>query len=55
MKNAVVWYITQCGFLRSVRPLLATNVIRSSPILATLMMEALRSARNVGSYKSHMA
>jgi hypothetical protein len=39
MKNAVL------VFLRSVRPLLVTdNVVPSSPILVTLMMEALGSS-----------
>jgi hypothetical protein len=41
--------------LRSVRRLLvAASVVPSSPILVTLMKEALGS-RNVGSYKRHMA
>jgi hypothetical protein len=40
MKNAVFWDV-----LRSVRRLLVmANVVPSSPILATLMMEALRSS-----------
>jgi hypothetical protein len=30
-------------------------VVPSSPILVTLMKEALSSCQNVGSYKSHMA
>jgi hypothetical protein len=35
--------------------LLVTAKFPSSPLLSTLMMEALRSSRNVGSYKSHKA
>jgi hypothetical protein len=35
--------------------LLVTVNIPSSPILVTLMMEAIRSLQNVSSYKSHMA
>jgi hypothetical protein len=51
MKNTVFWDVTPCGscnyflFLRSVRRLLVTaNVVPSSPILVTLMMEALSSS-----------
>jgi hypothetical protein len=33
--------------------LVTTNTVPSSPILVTLMMEALSSSVNVGSYKSH--
>jgi hypothetical protein len=49
MKNGVFWDVTPCGscivFLRSVRRLLVTaNVDPSSPILVTLMMEALSSS-----------
>jgi hypothetical protein len=53
MKNAVFWDVTprgscknRCfgGYLHSVRRLLVTaNVVTSSPILVTLMMEALPS------------
>jgi hypothetical protein len=44
MKNAVFWDVAQ--FLRSVRRLLvATNVVPSSMILVTLMMEALNSSK----------
>jgi hypothetical protein len=32
-----------------------TGNVPGSPILVTLMMEALRSPRNVGYYKNHMA
>jgi hypothetical protein len=50
MKNGVFWDVTPCGycknrsfggiFLRSVRRLLVTaNVVPSSPILVTLIME----------------
>jgi hypothetical protein len=39
---------------RNVRRLLVTaNVVPSSPILVTLMMEELSSSENVSSYKSH--
>jgi hypothetical protein len=54
MKNGVFWYVTSCGFirvtrivelgtfLRSARRLLVTaSVVHSSPILVTLMKEAL--------------
>jgi hypothetical protein len=51
MKNAVFWDVTPCGscvnhaFLRIVRLLLVTaNVVPSSPILVTLIMEALGSS-----------
>jgi hypothetical protein len=46
MKNGVFWDLTPCGvFLRSVRRLLvAACVVPSSPILVTLMMEALISS-----------
>jgi hypothetical protein len=53
MKNGVFWDVTSCGscknrrfgFLRSVRRLLVTaSVISSSPILVTLMKEALSSS-----------
>jgi hypothetical protein len=54
MKNAVFWNVTPCGscknrrpfsivFPRSVCPLLVTaNVVPISPILVTLMMQAIR-------------
>jgi hypothetical protein len=56
MKNAVFWDVTSCGscknrrtmyiiFLRSVLRLLVTsNVVPSSPILITLLIEELRSS-----------
>jgi hypothetical protein len=56
MKNDVFWDVTMCGscknrrlvyqvFLRSVRRLLVTaSVVPSSPILVTLMKEALDSS-----------
>jgi hypothetical protein len=52
MKNAAFWDVTPCGFyknrvviLRSMRQLLVTaNVVPSSPILVTLVMEALSSS-----------
>jgi hypothetical protein len=44
------------GTLRRELWLLVTaNVVRSSSILVILMMEAIRSFENVGSYKSHTA
>jgi hypothetical protein len=51
MKNGVFWDVTPCGpcnnlvFLRSVRRFLVTDsVVPSSPILVTLMKEALGSS-----------
>jgi hypothetical protein len=48
MKNCVFWDVTPCGscnILRSVRLLLVTaSVVPSSPILVTLMKEALSSS-----------
>jgi hypothetical protein len=52
MTNAIFWNATPSGYcknglfgLRSVRRLLVTaNVVPSSPIHVTLMMEALRSS-----------
>jgi hypothetical protein len=45
MKNAVFGDVRPV-FLRSVRRfLVAANVVRSSPILVTVMMEALRSSK----------
>jgi hypothetical protein len=54
MKNGVFWAFTPCGSsknrrfggtIRSVRRLLVTaSVVPSSPILATLMKEALSSS-----------
>jgi hypothetical protein len=55
MKNGVFWDVTPCGsyknrriggvFLRSERRLLVTaRIVPSSPILATLMKEALNSS-----------
>jgi hypothetical protein len=44
MKNGVFWDVTPCGS-RSVRRLLvAASVVPSSPILVTLMKEALNSS-----------
>jgi hypothetical protein len=49
----VLYYVLYV-FLRSVHRLLVTaNVVPSSPILVTLMMEALRFS--IGSYNSHTA
>jgi predicted molibdopterin-dependent oxidoreductase YjgC len=49
MKNAVFWNVAPCGsckeLLRSVLGLIVTaNVAPSSPILLTLMKEAIRSS-----------
>jgi hypothetical protein len=47
LKNTVFWDVTPCGSCenRSVRRLLVTaNIVPSSPILITLMMEALISS-----------
>jgi hypothetical protein len=50
MKNGVFWDVFWVEFLRSLRRLLVVaSVVPSSPILVTLMKEAL------GSYKSHAA
>jgi hypothetical protein len=50
MKNAVFWDVTQLAsdtrceeILCESRLLVTANVVTSSPILVTLMMEALRS------------
>jgi hypothetical protein len=42
MKNGVFWDVTSCGSC-CVRRLLVTTNVPSSPILVTLMMEALSS------------
>jgi hypothetical protein len=64
MKNAVFVDVTSCRsatksdlvFLRSVRRFLVTaNVVPSSPIFVTLMVETICSPRNFGSDKSHTA
>jgi hypothetical protein len=50
MKNAVFWDVTPCGsahlvFLHSVCRLVVTaSIVPSSPILVTLVMEALSSS-----------
>jgi hypothetical protein len=50
MKNGVFWDVTPCGscknfvFLRNVRRLPVVANVHSSPILVTLMMEALSSS-----------
>jgi hypothetical protein len=45
MKNGVFWDVTHLVFLRSVRRLLVTaSVVPSSPILVTMMKEALSSS-----------
>jgi hypothetical protein len=44
-KNGVFWDVTPCGSCKSVRRLLVTaSVIPSSPILGTVMKEALSSS-----------
>jgi hypothetical protein len=42
-------------FLSSVLQLLVTTNVRSSPILGTLMIEAIGSPKTLVSYKSHTA
>jgi hypothetical protein len=42
MKNAVFWDVTPCGCVHQL--LVIANVVRSSPIVFTLMMEALSSS-----------
>jgi hypothetical protein len=41
LNNAVFWDVTSCSVLRL---LVSANVILRSPILVTLMMEAIRSS-----------
>jgi hypothetical protein len=43
MKNAVLWDVTPCGVLRL---LVSANVVPTSPILVTLMMEAICSSES---------
>jgi hypothetical protein len=43
MKNGVIWDVTPCGFCKN-RRFGVTDKILSSPILVTLMMEALSSS-----------
>jgi hypothetical protein len=51
------WMLRRVVLVRTnvfVKRLLATaNVVPSSPILVTLMMEAQGSSQNVGAYKIH--
>jgi hypothetical protein len=42
MKNGVFWDVTPCGSVH--RLLVTASVVPSSPILVTLMKEALRSS-----------
>jgi hypothetical protein len=42
MKNGVFWDVTKCGSLR--RLLVTASLVPSSPILVTLMKEALSSS-----------
>jgi hypothetical protein len=45
MRNGVFWDVTPCGSCKNVRRLLVTaSVVPSSPILITLMKEALSSS-----------
>jgi hypothetical protein len=57
VKNGVFWDVTPCGSCkdrRSVRRLLVTvSVVSSSPILVTLMKEALSSSETSVFYKSN--
>jgi hypothetical protein len=43
MKNAVFWDVTPCGSCKN-RLLLTANSVPSSPILVTLMIEAIPSS-----------
>jgi hypothetical protein len=45
MKNAVFWDVAPCGCCKNRHQLLVTsNIVSSSPLLVTLMMEAIRSS-----------
>jgi ABC-type molybdate transport system permease subunit len=45
MKNGVFWYVTHLAFFRRMCRLLVTaSIVPSSPILVTLMKEALSSS-----------
>jgi hypothetical protein len=52
MKNAIFWNVTPCGFCKNhivfllgvLRLLVTANTVPSSPILVTLMMEAMHSS-----------
>jgi hypothetical protein len=63
MKNGVFWVVTPGGYCKNrrfggrLRSTVATQAkgFPSSQILVTLMIEALDSSENVGSYKSHTA
>jgi hypothetical protein len=47
MRNAIFWDVTPCGyctFSRRVSVVSYGNVVPSSPLLAALMMEAIRSS-----------
>jgi hypothetical protein len=55
-RNASIIRATKIDEFRNVFQFLVTaKVVPRSPILVTLMMEAIHSFRNVGSYKSHTA
>jgi hypothetical protein len=64
MKNAVFWGVTPCGSCKNrrfgrtdhrsvLRSLITVNVVSNSPILVTLMMEAIRSSETLVLTKSH--
>jgi hypothetical protein len=55
LRRNTVLILIQFLFLRRVRRLQVTANVPSSQIVVTLIMEALSSSRNVGSYKSHTA
>jgi hypothetical protein len=44
MKNGVFWDVTPCGSRSVLRLLVTASVVTSSPILVTLMKEALSSS-----------
>jgi hypothetical protein len=44
MKNGVFWDVTPCGSCKNRRLLIIASVVPSSPILVTLMKEALSSS-----------
>jgi hypothetical protein len=45
LKNGVFWDVSPCGSVRQL--LFAANIVPSSPILVTLMMEALSSSETL--------
>jgi hypothetical protein len=47
MKNGVVWDVTSCGSCKNRRLLVTASVVPSSPILVSLMKEALSSSETL--------